>query len=470
MKTMQRVLDNLTEEIKDYYNNVSDIPLIPATTAQEIREHLKTNYSFDSPIRLEELTNQVRRMLRDWTLHANHPQYFGLFVPGTFLSSIIADALVALYNPQLGVWTHAPGACEIERFTLQYFLRTFGMPEKTSSANFTTGGTEANLSAVLTALIKYFPEYGDNGMRALEKQPVLYVSEEAHHSFLKIGQLTGLGYKAVRNVPTDDQFRLDFDELKKMYSEDCKNGFAPFMVVGTAGTTSGGVIDPLPEIADFCKEHNLWFHADAAYGGAAIMSEKLKQCLNGIEQADSITCDAHKWFSVSMSAGMFFCRHDKYVKEAFHAGAAYLPETVEGTIDAYGTTLQCSRRFIGLKLFMSLAELGKKGYGDFFQKQAALGDILRQKLREAGFKIVNNTPLPVVCFTHKKIQSNEITTDALLERIYANKEFWISSTKLKNKIPVLRACITSFRTESNDVENFVKTLNSIIRESKTVTV
>jgi aromatic-L-amino-acid decarboxylase len=460
--SMQRILDKLVEEIGNYYENVSDLKPVPDVSGKEIREYLDKHYDFKKPLPLEKLTGEVSEILRRWMLHTNHPQYFGLFVPGTMLASTIADALVALYNPQLGVWWHAPAACEIERFTLQYFLKKFGFPVEGSSANFTTGGTEANLSAVLAALIRYFPEYGDGGLQALKKQPVFYVSEEAHHSFLKIGQVCGMGYNAVRNVPVEDEFKLDMNQLNKMYEDDMQNGFAPFMVVGTAGTTSAGVIDRLPEIADFCKDRNLWNHVDAAYGGAAIMSPKLKTALKGIERADSITCDAHKWFSVSMSAGMFLCRHRENVTEAFHAGAAYLPATIKDTIDAFNTTIQCSRRFTGLKLFMNLAELGESGYIKLIERQADLGELLRRELTNSGFEVLNSTPLPVVCFTHKNIYDGHLTVEKVLERIYKDGNFWLSGTKLKNKIPAFRACIISFRTDENAVVGLSKALTKSV--------
>jgi len=461
---MRKLLDNLSQEIQDFYNHVEEIPLIPSVTVQEIREYLNINYSFCQPQLLEGVCLDVQNMLRRWNLHNNHPHYLGLYVPGTLLPSVIADALVALYNPQLGVWAHAPAACEIERYTLQFLMKKFGMDPESGSANFTTGGTEANLSAVLIALTKSFPDIGENGIRSLKKQPVFYVSEEAHHSFIKIGQITGLGYYAVRNVKTDDEFKMDIKELKRLVKRDKSDGFAPFMVVGTAGTTSAGVIDPLLKISEFCKDNNLWFHADAAYGGAAIMSDRLKHVLVGIEKADSITCDAHKWFSVSMGAGMFFCRHKKHVAETFQAGAAYLPESVIDTIDAYNTTIQCSRRFIGLKLFMTLAELGEKGYSGFIEKQSHLGEYLRIKLQASDFEIVNHTPLPIVCFTHANMNRGELTITAVLKNLYDRKNFWISETKLKKSIPVLRACITSFRTTQDDIDELVQELSVVVAD------
>ena len=174
------------------------------------------------------------------------------------------------------------------------------------------------------ALSHAFPEYGEHGLRSLSAPPSLYLTGEAHHGFNKIAHMTGIGRRAVRQVKTDRRLKLDVDSLRRQVRQDREDGWAPFLVVGTAGTTAAGVIDPLPDIAQFCREESLWFHADAAWGGAAILSPALKENLAGIEQADSITCDAHKWLSVPMGCGMFFCRHRESVARAFHADVTYM--------------------------------------------------------------------------------------------------------------------------------------------------
>ena len=158
------------------------------------------------------------------------------------------------------------------------------------------------------------------------------------------------------------------------------------MVIGTAGTTAAGVIDPLPEIGQFCREEGLWFHVDAAWGGSAILAPSLKHYLAGIGEADSITCDAHKWLSVSMGCGMFFCRHPETVAEAFRADVSYMPGKKVGPVfDPYTNSAQWSRRFIGLKLFMTLAQQGESGYAEMIEHQTRMGNVLRDALRASGW-------------------------------------------------------------------------------------
>jgi glutamate/tyrosine decarboxylase-like PLP-dependent enzyme len=283
------------------------------------------------------------------------------------------------------------------------------------------------------------------------------VSQEAHHSFNKIAHMTGLGRQALRPVATCPDLKMDLEDLARRVAEDRRNGYSPFLVVGTAGTTGGGAIDPLPELAAFCKAEGLWLHVDAAWGGAAVLSPRLRVHLAGIEQADSVTCDAHKWFSVSMAAGMFFCRHDEVVREAFRAETSYMPSKTAGPVfDPYTSSVQWSRRFIGLKLFLSLAERGESGYVAQIERQACLGDVLRQSLSDAGWRIVNSSPFPLVCFTRDGLQPARF-----LEELFARQIAWMSQVQLGGRPPVLRACITSFRTTEEDIEEVVAEMSTI---------
>jgi glutamate/tyrosine decarboxylase-like PLP-dependent enzyme len=327
---------------------------------------------------------------------------------------------------------------------------------------FTTGGTEANLSAVVVALTHAFPAYGEDGLRSLPAQPVIYLTHEAHHSFNKIAHSTGLGRNTVRVVATDTALRLDLQDLARCVAEDRGRGLAPFMVVATGGTTAAGVIDPLPEIAQFCREAGLWLHVDAAWGGGAIISPTLAKHLQGIEHADSITCDAHKWLSVPMGCGMFFCRHAETVAQAFRAAVSYMPSKPVGsgedtalTTDPYTTSMQWSRRFIGLKLFMTIAEQGEAGCAARVEHQARMGEVLRRSLAQTDWRIVNDTPLPLVCFTREGLVPGR-----LLQALREQQIAWMSEAELGG-VPVIRACITSFKTTEAEITSVVGEINRL---------
>ena len=437
--------------------DIASGPIVPSVTPQEIRSYLASRYDFTRPLALDDVVADVEQMLRTWQVQVTHPRYFGLFNPSVTLASIIADTLVAMYNPQLATWRTSPAANEIERHTLAWLTGKFGFPA-TAIASFTNGGAEANLSAVIVALTRTFPDYGEHGLRRLTASPAIYLTSEAHHSFNKIAHMTGLGRRAVRTVASDRHLKMDLGDLARRVAEDRRDGFAPFMVVGTVGTTAAGAIDPLPDLARFCRAEGLWFHVDAAWGGAAVISPALRGNLAGIDAADSITCDAHKWFSVPMAAGMFFCRHADSVGEAFRVETSYMPgKTVGPVLDPYTTSVQWSRRFIGLKLFLALAHHGESGYVEMIEHQARMGDVLRKSLTRSGWRVVNTTPLPLVCFTR-----DGLVTAKFLAALYARQIAWMSEVRLGDGAAVVRACITSFRTTESDIEWVVREMGRLI--------
>ncbi|HUR15897.1 MAG TPA: aminotransferase class V-fold PLP-dependent enzyme [Candidatus Limnocylindrales bacterium] len=456
------VLARLAAAIDRYDAEIDSSRVAPNVAPAEIRAHLSA-YTFEDAIPLPDLVDQVASMLHQWSLHVTHPRYFGLFNPTVRRAGVFADALAALYNPQLAAWPHAPIANEIERHVLARFMRAFGLDPETGIANFTTGGQEANQTAVTVALTRAFEAYGERGVGALDGPPVLYVSGEAHHSFVKIAHQSGIGRASVRHVRVDAQLRMDVDDLRRQLDEDKARGAIPFLIVATAGTTAAGAIDPIPELAAIAAEHRLWLHVDAAWGGAAIVAPSLRHHLAGIELADSITCDAHKWMSVPVGAGMFFCRHREPTLQAFRVEASsYVPAAVPDTFDPYVSSIQWSRRFIGLKLFMVLAELGWDGLGELVAEQARTADLLRSLLAERGWRIVTDSPLAVVCFTHPDLESGAVTVGAVVDRLVAGGRAWISHVRLAESAVALRACITSHRTTRQDLDVLLDELDRAI--------
>lgn len=448
-------LNEIRDAVSALESDIAAGPIVPKVAHDEIRNYLASRFDFQHPVPLNEAVADVEQMLRNWQVQVTHPRYFGLFNPSVTLASVVGDLLVAMYNPQLATWRTSPAANEIERHTLGWLTAKFGLPSN-SLASFTSGGGEANLTAVIAALTRAFPEYGENGLRGLASSPTIYLTAETHATFNKIAHMTGLGRRALRPVAVDADLKMNMTDLGKQVADDRAHGCTPFMVVGTAGTTAAGAIDPLPEIASFCRREKLWFHADAAWGGAAAISPALRPYLAGIEEADSITCDAHKWFSVPMGAGMFFCRHPETMAEAFRVETSVMPGRIEGRLDPYTTTAQWSRRFMGLKLFLALATQGESGYIEMIEHQARMGELLRDLLRRAGWNVVNSTPLPLVCFTREGLDIPKFLA-ALLERNIA----WMSSVRLSNGLEAVRACVTSFRTTESDVRQVVEAMGQL---------
>lgn len=452
------LIDLLRHELESAREHIPSLRVTPSDGAKEIRRHLRERYLFDEGEAPAALFEDVTRMLREWTVHVTHPRYFGLFNPAVTLASIIGDALAAIYNPQLAAWSHAPGANEMERHVLGWLATRIGLDPRSTHANFTSGGAEANLSALLVALAHRFPACVENGIG--REKPVIYVSCESHHSFVKAAMMSGIGAAAVRTVAIAADLSIDTAALESAIADDRAAGRTPLLVVATAGTTSAGTIDPLAEIAAICEREGVWFHVDAAWGGSYLFVPELAASMSGIERADSVTWDAHKAMAVPMGAGMFFCRHPESVMRAFSVRTAYMPGAEDDTVDPYSSTVQWSRRSTGMKVFFSLAALGREGYEAMLRHQARMGDELRRRLRDHGWEVVNQTPLPIVCFTRNDLENDPATHAALAAAVQRRGRVWISSTTLGGTRPALRACITSFATKEPDLDMLVEEVSA----------
>lgn len=452
---------------RQFRKEIRSVRVVRPVSPKVIREVIESEFDFTRAVPLVELVQGVAKLLEDYSIHVTHPRYFGLFNPSVTEAGIAADALVALYNPQLANWSHSPAANELERVTLLHLARALGLDVNNMFANFTTGGSEANLSAVLVALAHKYPQVAQDGVAAIQRQPLIYLTTESHHSFVKIARMSGLGTRSLVEVPVTSSFVFDTEALAKRIDEDIRAQRDPFMIVATAGTTAGGGIDPLMKLADVSTKFGAWFHVDAAWGGAACLVPGLSAALTGISRADSITWDAHKFLSVPMGAGMFFCRHREAVRRAFAATPSYMPPRVDQeTFDPYSATVQWSRRAIGLKVFMTLAELGTDGLVRLLEHQIRMGDVLRTRLRASGWIIVNDTVLPLVCFTHPDIRERRVTTTNLLEAVYDRGKIWVSDVVLGAKERVFRACITSFWTTEEDIECLINEIEHARRNAR----
>ena len=459
---IERALQCVLVEIQAFYRDTPDLPVAPTDDPLDCRRRIRDRYNFGSPIPLDELITDVADLMRRWTIHVTHPRNFGNFNPSVTLPSVIGDTLTAVYNPQLAVWNTAPAAIEIEQLVLDLFSGRFGFDPQSAHANFTSGGAEANHSALIAALTHRFPEYAEDGLVGLSSQPVIYLSVGGHESFVKAAHATGIGRQAVRRVPADATHRMDVGALAEMINADVVSGGTPTLVIGTAGSTAMGMIDPLPQISEVCRDRGIWFHVDAAWGGAAILSDTWRSELQGIDRADSITCDAHKWLSVPMGAGMFFCRHQAAVQKSFAIQTGYMPDSSEHAPDPYTVSMQWSRRFIGLKLFMSLAAHGLSGITGMLEHHIAIGSYLREQLTTRGWELTNETPFPVICFTHETIRDSAESTRRVADEIVRSGRSWISHIVMTDGCPALKACVTSFRTMTDDVDELIELLDQAI--------
>ncbi len=445
----------LADVLEKYTEEVAGGRVTPILAVDRMRESL-ARFDFTAPIAPQDAVEFVAAGLSEFQTHTPHPRYFGLFNPAPTTMGIAADMLVAGFNPQLAAWSHSPLAVEMEQHTLRALGAKFGYRAEDTDGAFCSGGMEANHTALLTALTQAFPDFGAGGAQTITGQPLLYVSAESHHSFLKAARMCGLGTRAVRHIAVDRGLRMRPDALAQAIDQDRAGGARPFLVAATAGTTNAGAIDPLRDCAHIARRYGLWFHVDAAWGGAAAFVPESRPLLDGIEDADSITFDAHKWLSVPMGAGIYLTRHRDILDRTFGVNTAYMPREAANldVIDPHQHTMQWSRRFTGLKVFLSLAVAGEQGYANALRHQTSMGDLLRSMLARAGWRIENETPLPVVCFT----DPGGADPHQIAMRVVASGEAWISTTVLAGSKRVLRACITNYRTAPEDIAALIQSL------------
>lgn len=410
-------------------------------------------FDFVDPMDAAVAAGELFEMLRDTGVRSDHPCYFGLFNPPALVPGIVGDIVAATANPQLAVWGHAPAAAEIEQHLVGLFGRHIWGADATAGT-FTSGGSEANHTALLAALARRYPSWAEEGLASLDKSPAIYVSAQAHLAWLKIARAAGLGARSVRLVPTRDGLALDGDTLEAAIARD--DAFDPVLVVATAGTTAHGAIDDLAGIAaagQACAAH---VHVDAAWAGAVLLEPGRRSLLAGIEKADSVTIDPHKWLAVPMGAGLYLAREWAPLETAFGVSTSYMPTRTEGTRDAYINSLQWSRRFTGAKLFVALATLGLSGYAAQIERQFALGDRLRDSLRRDGWRIVNDTELPLVCFVPD--QGDDQLVANIERTVVASGDAWISTVAL-GETKCLRACVSGFETSESDIDTLVELLS-----------
>lgn len=443
-----------------------DAPLVPGRSNDAIAEEVG-RLDLDGPREPGALLDEVVRALEDGVVHTDHPRYFGLFNSAPAALTVVADAIVSAYNAQLATRGHAPWPVAIEERLIAELGARFGWAPSACRGAFTTGGGEANMTALACALFATSPEVGERGVRALPAEPRVYVSTEGHATVRRAARLAGIGEGAVRVVSADAAHRMKPAALREAIADDRRNGALPLLVVATAGTTSSGGIDPLDEIATIAARERCWLHVDAAWGGLAALVPELRSAIDGVERADSITFDAHKVMSAPIGTGTFLTRREGILERVFGANTGYMPR--DGSSDPYARSIQWSRRFLGLRLLLPLATLGWDGYAASLRRQVALADRLREGLRARRWRIVNDTPLPIVCFVDASEGSGARDNrflDAVARATIGSAGGWISVPRFASGARALRACVNNHRTEERDIDRLVDALDQARAEAR----
>jgi glutamate/tyrosine decarboxylase-like PLP-dependent enzyme len=447
-----RVEQWLNVELQGALQRIQSGPVTPTIDMAAFRAELEA-FDFDKPQPLDRLLSWTRERLEHGIVQMANPRYFGLFNPGPNFPAQCADRIVSVFNPQLASSASSPVPVELERQVIRAVARRAGLGTE-ATGHFATGGSESNYTALLCALTAAHPGFSADGVRVFSGPAKFYTSRDCHIAWLKIAHQAGVGRTALRLVDTDGRGRLDSHALKQAIAEDRAHGAVPVMVVATAGTTAAGMIDPLSACADIAQQEGLWYHVDAAWGGAALASNRLRPLLAGIERADSITIDAHKWFATTMGCALFITRRGSLLCEAFHASTSFMPSSVSD-VDPYLNSVQWSRRFLGLRFFLALAAAGWEGLGAHVERSVEVMERVKEQLVRVGWTVANESALAVLDVV-PPAQLGDVRS--LVRRVVASGRAWVAPTIFEGR-DVVRICATNGETTLEDVHALVTALN-----------
>jgi glutamate/tyrosine decarboxylase-like PLP-dependent enzyme len=415
----------------------------------------------------------------DKGFHVPSANYFGLMNPTPTYMAVLSEALVAALNPQLATLARSQLASKIESETVRWIAERVGWHKKINGESvpdgrrlcdgtFTSGGNEANFTAIALALASYFPESVDDGIASAGVRPVGYSSAESHHSLDKSFGLLGLGRKALRRTPVNEQARIDTALLTKQIEADIAAGFRPFILIATAGTTNSGAVDDIVELSAIAKKYNLWLHVDGAYGAAAIFSDKHRDLVKGIELADSITIDPHKWLAMPFAAGVILTSRPEMLERTFAIVTPYMPKIANAPlIDNFKVSAQWSRRMNSLKLWLTLRVHGRQAYEELIDRQLELAKKMATWIQQSDvFELAAPQFLPILNFRIKGVSSeteSEALNIALVDAVTRDGKMWISRTTVGGK-SVLRMMVISYLSDENNLESLQKALTAAAAE------
>jgi len=385
--------------------------------------------------------------------------YLGYIPGGGLYVSALGDYMADISNKFSGLLFASPGAVRLENLLIKWLNKLIGFPEETAVGNLTSGGSIANLISVVTAREAFklkANEYANH---------VIYLSEHAHHSVGKAFRIAGLSDCIKRFVPLDENYRMNSDKLQQFVEEDLQNGLSPWIVIASAGTTDVGAVDPLEDIAKICKQHKIWFHVDAAYGGFFLLTEQGKEKLKGIEEADSVVMDPHKGLFLPYGLGAVLIKDKVSMIKAHSFEASYLPISAdfEETSPAQ-VSPELTKPFRAVRMWLPLKVHGLAPFKAALEEKILLARYFYDKIKKAGFEVGPYPDLSIVTFRFVPKTGNvDLFNEKLVKEVQQDGRIYLSSTRIDNKF-VIRMAILSFRTHLKIIDNAIEILISNVKK------
>jgi glutamate/tyrosine decarboxylase-like PLP-dependent enzyme len=446
---LARLADEATGLAKEYWASVEQRPAYPVTSGKQTAELFARPWAEEG---------RGREVLQDFKSIAEHARPSG----GKFFAYVLGsgepvgalgELLAAALNQNVTSWRSAPAAITIEHAVVGWMAEAVGCAG--FSGSLCGGGSSANLMALAMAREAKLPA-NETGA-----QPgIVYASEDVHMSIPKAVALLGLGRKNLRLIPTDGEFRVRIDALQAAIAADRQKGLVPIAIVATAGTVNTGAIDPLPGIADLAQREGLWLHVDGAFGGLAALAAPEKY--RGMDRADTLSIDAHKWLYQPLDCGCLLHRHRDVARAAFSHTDDYVKILTGDSSEGYAVfeeSMELSRRFRALKLWMSLQYHGRRAFRAAISRDLRHAQLLAKLVRaQPELELLAPVPLSAVCFRHRA-KDNE----SILKRVNSRGRVYLSNATIRGQF-ALRACFVNHRAKEDDVRAIVSEVLAVAGE------
>ncbi len=480
---LQALSEKFSELAREYFATVSERRLFPATSGRALQDRFDQMPPSEAAS-LAALVADCEDIFHG-SRHNGHPRFFGYVASPATPVGAFADLLASTLNASVTSWRSAPAATQIERTVVRWLGALIGYSDDAHGL-LTSGGSMANLTALLIAhRAKSSSRIFETGIRDAGRA-MIYASDQIHFSIIKAADILGLGHESVRLVPTDDRFCIDIDALRAIIERDREQGLKPFCVVGSAGTAATGAIDSLNEIASVARDFGLWFHIDGAYGAPAAMIEERKTEFAGLELADSVSLDPHKWLYAPVDCGCLLFRDQAQARKAFATEADYVKVHEPAGIESFAFWdygIELSRRFRALKVWLPLKYYGARRVAEAIADDIAMAQYMAERVRDsADLELLGPVQLSICCFRYvpaqirKRIESTSDTeprteieaelnrlNEGIMHRVQRGGEAYLSNAMLRGKF-ALRACIINFRTTRKDIDLTLESVREVARQ------
>ena len=457
---------SVTEFVIEYLDGLRDRSAYPQTSSREIRNRLDSQLPIEGTD-FDSLLKVFRETIVPFSRQNAHPRMFGYVQsPGTPIGAF-ADLLASTLNANLTIWRSAPAPVELERMTIDWIRQILGFPAEAGGL-FVSGGSMANFAALAAARQTKYDSLG---------RLRIYASTATHFSIVKAAALLGIGRENVQHVAVDERLKMRVDDLVAKIDADLASGYVPFCIVGNAGTVDTGAVDSLSEIREIANRFGLWMHVDGSYGAFAILADSARKLFAGIEQADSIALDPHKWLYLPVDVGCVIYRDPQTARAAFAHEAEYtrmLGEEADEAFVCWDYGPELSRRFRALKVWMLIKGVGLARLSDAIENNLACARHLEAMvLASDDFEMLAPVELSIFCFRHVPAQLRnqspreiDAFNERLLVALQRDGSSYLSNTVVKERF-ALRGCVLNYRTTLDDMEILLGDLRRVAKSLPT---